>query len=268
MHADRAEAQDVVAENRPGAVRSGHPAGSAWSPSRTAFRTVRAAASPIPNVASASDAHATQACTSWRDDLADHANQRREHRGGDEPVHRPGSRGDPPVISGDRVADFDREVSRAMAPHLDVEHQVEPQHREEEADADRRERVHRCLPERSIVRVVAQADDDLAVRVHERVDIGGRQRPSPEACLRSPCVRAVPAEPGCRIVRDAPSRGHATARARTVRGGPRARTLRARSSLRDEADGSWATTTTAASTTRAAGPAGSAPIRETRTSPG
>lgn len=83
-------------------------------------------------------------------DLHDDRGQRRQHRRGDQAVHRPRCRRDPGIVGGDRGQHLLGQLAPRRPPavpgSLDVEHQVEPQHGQQEARAGRHEGVHRDTP--------------------------------------------------------------------------------------------------------------------------
>ena len=124
-------------------ARSGARPCRARVPRRTAWGTVRAATSATGATASASEIHATAAGTSPLAISHDDRGDRRQHDRRDQPVHRPRRRRDARVVGGDRGQHCLWQLARVGAEHLHVEHQVEPQHRQQKPAAGRHEGDHR-----------------------------------------------------------------------------------------------------------------------------
>jgi len=83
------------------------------------------------------------------DDLNGERGDRDDHDDGDEMPHGPRRRGDAPIIRGDGTHDRLRKLGSSMAKNLDVEHEVHPQHGEQEAAARSKDQgldVHRRRP--------------------------------------------------------------------------------------------------------------------------
>ena len=146
------------------AIRVWVTASSRRAPSRTAAGTVCAPARLTATSVSNERDHGAPVGEVVAEQQRDLRADRRQHGEHDEPAHRSGRGRDPRVVRRDRGQHRLRQLGAGVPSHLHVEHEVEPQHGEQEARARTRQRSHgRSLARHAVV--VFERFTDRARRV-------------------------------------------------------------------------------------------------------